>query len=149
MDHLLHTQKKKGSTFHLYTKGHIIHFIHSGHHNRKGNSRKAGISIVEDCDCFNCDQLLHLLMFAIEMVPAQFISRIDIETTYNVNALWKCQVLNFQYFKRKWNREGEVELIWTNSLSDPVVFTVFAHGCWKDRLSLFRVTNPAHELMFH
>lgn len=131
MDHPLHTQKKKGSAFHLYTKGHIIHFIHCGPHNRKGNGKKADISIVEDCHCLNCDQLLHLLMFGIEMVPAQFISRIDIETTYNVNVLWKCQVLNFQYFKRKWNRKGEVELIWTNSLSDPVVFTVLAHGCWK------------------
>ena len=87
LDHPLHTQKKKGSTFYPYAKGHIIHFIHCGHHSRKGNSKKAGISIVEDCHCFNCDQLLHLLMVGIEMIPAQFISRINIETTYTVNVL--------------------------------------------------------------
>lgn len=35
-----------------------------------------------------CDQLLHFLMFGMEiMLPAQLISRINIETAYNVNVL--------------------------------------------------------------
>lgn len=106
------------------------HILYTGQDHRKGDSKGTGASRAEGCRCLTL-VIDYFILSCLEIaVPAQLISRMNIETIYDVKCTLKGSSTEFPIVQKKVEQKGKgrVEMIQFNSRSCGLQYISEGHG---------------------